>query len=76
MVIRWRTIASGFFDWTINLHVRPLNLLQAAINLSMRHIELTGVDHKISVKTLDDYAEKITISNESEQPLDLALFKD
>ena len=53
-----------------------MSLLKAALNLSVRHQELTGADQQISVKTLDDYAEKITISNEAKTPLDLELCKD
>ena len=59
MVLRWRTISSGYYDYTIQRYVAPITFDQAAANLASRHHQLTGEDQHIERKTLDDYYEKI-----------------
>ena len=44
MVIRQRTIASGFYDFNIRRLVKPMTLEQAAKNVDYRHRMLTGAN--------------------------------
>ena len=55
MVIRQRTISSGYFDFQIRRLVNPMTLEQSAKNIDMRHKIITGEDQHIEKKTLDDY---------------------
>ena len=59
MVLRWRTISHGYYDYQIKRHVLPMTKKQAATNLDLRHKILTGEDQNIVKKTLDDYYDKI-----------------
>ena len=59
MVLRWRTISLGYYDYQIKRHVLPMTRSQAARNLELRHKRLTGEDQNILKKTLDDYYDKI-----------------
>ena len=44
MVVRQRTLASGFYDPGLKRFVRPMTLVQAATNIDLRHRMLTGAD--------------------------------
>ena len=70
MVSRWRTISSGFYDYTIERYVKPMNKLQAALQTNRRHLEVTGVDQKIVIKSLDDYFAQIVCGSKAEHPFD------
>ena len=37
MVLRWRLISMGYYDFHLQRHVKPMNHDQAAKNLSLRH---------------------------------------
>jgi len=68
MVLRQRTISMGYFDYQIRKFVKPMTLQQAAINLDLRHRQLTGEDQHIEKKTLDDYYAHIRAGNNSDHP--------
>ena len=68
MVLRWRTIGAGYYDYQIQRYVDPIGLDQAAFNLKLRHLELTGQDQHIERKTLDDYYDKIRWGNSKNNP--------
>ena len=48
--------------------MKPITLGQAAKNLAMRHIMLTGEDQHIEKKTLDDYYAHIRAGNDAKNP--------
>lgn len=68
MVIRWRTISQGYYDFQIRRYVEPISLQQAAENLNMRHTMLTGEEQCIEKKTLDDYYDKIQWGMHEQDP--------
>ena len=68
MVLRWRTVCHGYYDYQIERYVEPITYEQAAINLSIRHKVLTGEDQHIERKTLDDYYDKVKWGNEFVNP--------
>ena len=68
MVLRWRTISLGYYDYQIKRHVYPMTKQQAAINLELRHKKLTGEDQNIEKKTLDDYYDKIKWGDRVKNP--------
>ena len=70
MCRRWRTIANGFYDCIVRRHVKPMSFLAAAIEVQRRHLEETGFDQKICIKSLDDYWEKIIIGSRPDHPFD------
>ena len=72
MVLRQRTIATGYFDFQIGRYVKPITLGQAAKNLAMRHIMLTGEDQHIEKKTLDDYYFHIKTGSDPRNPYDFS----
>ena len=76
MVLRWRTIAMGYYDYQIQRYVKPMHLQQAAINLNLRHRMVTGEDQHIAVKTLDDYYDKIRTGSETDNPYNFKENKD
>ena len=44
MVLRWRTIGTGYYDFQIQRYVEPMGFEQAAMFLKLRHWQLTGED--------------------------------
>ena len=44
MVVRQRTLGSGFYDPELKRYVKPMTLVQAARNIDHRHRMLTGFD--------------------------------
>ena len=76
MVLRWRKIASGYYDYQISRYVKPISLGQAAKNLALRHQMLTGEDQHINVKTLDDYVNKIKLGADAKNPYNFGENKD
>ena len=70
MVLRWRTISLGYYDYQIKRHVYPMTKHQAAINLELRHKRLTGEDQNIEKKILDDYYDKIKWGDCLKNPYD------
>ena len=70
MVVRQRTLASGFYDPGLKRFVRPMTLVQAATNIDLRHKMLTGADQHIEKKTLDDYYGYIRSAYEGQKPFD------
>ena len=46
--------------------MKPITLSEAAHNLNLRHLQVTGEDQHISVKTLNDYYDKIKTGKDSE----------
>ena len=44
MVIRWRIIGMGYYDFQIHRYVHPMTFYEAALNLDMRHKMLSGKD--------------------------------
>lgn len=72
MVLRWRTVSHGYYDYQINRYVEPLTYEQAAVNLNVRHRMITGEDQHIERKTLDDYYDKIKWGNDPNHPYDFA----
>lgn len=55
MVLRWRTIATGYFDYQIKRFVEGMPFEQAAKNLALRHEIVTGQDQVIKKTTLEEY---------------------
>ena len=73
MVLRWRTISTGYFDYRINRNVLPMPLSQAATQLDLRHTKLTGECQHIEKKTLDDYFDKIKWGDDTKNIYDFSL---
>ena len=70
MVLRWRVMRSGYFDFQIGRFVKPMSLDQAAKNLDLRHKLLTGEDQHIEHKTLEDYYYRIVHACNKSDPYD------
>ena len=66
--MRWRAIGAGYYDYQIERQVEPMGYEQAAINLKLRHQQLTGLDQHIERKTLDDYYDKIKWGSDKTNP--------
>ena len=73
MVLRWRIISNGFYDFQLQRYVDPIAFEQAAIALDRRHRLVTGQDQHIARKTLDDYYEKIKCGQHPVRPYDFKL---
>ena len=76
MVIRQRTIASGFFDFNLQRLVKPMTLDQAAKNVDNRHRMITGENQHIEKKTLDDYYGYIRAGTDPKMPFDFKVNKE
>lgn len=68
MVLRWRIISNGYYDYQLERYVDPISFEQASINLELRHRLITGEAQHIARKTLDDYYEKIKCGNFANRP--------
>ena len=74
--MRWRTIASGYYDYQIKRYVKDISYEQAAKNLALRHEIVTGQDQVIKKTTLEEYFFLINQATKSEPPFDFEKNQD
>ena len=75
MILRWRTISSGYYDYQIGYYVLPMTLQEAAINIDRRHKTITKEDQHIEKKSLDGYYSQIKMANDPSNPFDFSTNK-